>query len=82
METIIRNKIVDHMEPNNIFANEQHGLRAGRACTTQLLEFMEEVTEAIDRGEEIDVIYLDFTKAFDKVPHKRLFSKLKGYAIK
>ena len=43
---------------------------------------MEEVTEAIDRGEEVDVIYLDFAKAFDKVPHKRLLSKLKGCGIK
>ena len=82
MERIIRNKIVDHMESNNLFAKQQHGFRAGRSCTTQLLEFMEEVTEAIDRGEEVDVIYLDFAKAFDKVPHKRLLSKLKGYGIK
>ena len=82
MERIIRNKIVDHMESNNLFAKRQHGFRAGRSCTTQLLEFMEEVTEAIDRGEEVDVIYLDFAKAFDKVPHKRLLSKLKGYGIK
>ena len=43
---------------------------------------MEEVTEAIDRGEEVDVIYLDFAKAFDKVPHKRLLSKLRRYGIK
>ena len=43
---------------------------------------MEEVTEAIDRGEEVDVIYLDFAKAFDKVPHKTLLSKVKGYGIK
>ena len=42
---------------------------------------MEEVTEAIDRGEEVDVIYLDFAKAFDKVPHKTLLSKVKGYGI-
>ena len=82
MERIIRNKIVDHMESNNLFAKQQHGFRAGRSCTTQLLEFMEEVTEAIDRGEEVDVIYLDFANAFDKVPHKRLLSKLKGYGIK
>ena len=43
---------------------------------------MEEVTEAIDRGEEEDVLYLEFAKAFDKVPHKRLLSKLNGYGIK
>ena len=82
MERIIGNKIVDHMESNNLFAKEQHGFRAGRSCTTQLLEFMEEVIEAIDRGAGVDVIYLDFAKAFDKVPHKRLLSKLKGYGIK
>ena len=70
------------MESNNLFAKEQHGFRAGRSCTTQLLEFMKEVTEAIDRGEEVDVIYLDFAKAFGKVSHKRLLSKLKGYGIK
>ena len=81
MERIIRNMIVDHMESNNLFAKQQHGVRAGRSCTTQLLEFMEEVTEAIDRGEEVDGIYLDFAKAFDKVPHKRLISRLKGYGI-
>ena len=81
MERIIRNKIVDHMESNNLFAKQQQGFRAGRSCTTQLLEFMEEVTEAIDSGEEVDVIYLDFAKTFDKVPHKRLLSKLKGCGI-
>ena len=73
---------MDHMESNNLNAKEQFGFRAGRACCTKLLEFMEEVTETIDRGEEVDVIYLDFAKAFDKVPHKRLLSKLRGYGIK
>ena len=82
MERIIRNKIIDHTESNILFAKQQHGFRAGRSCTTQLLEFMEEVSEAIDRGEKVDVIYLDFAKAFDKVPHKKLLSKLKGYGIK
>ena len=72
MERVIRNKIVDHMESNNLNAKEQYGFRAGQACSTKLLESMEEVTETIDRGEEVDVIYLDFAKAFDKVPHKRL----------
>ena len=47
MERIIRNKIVDLMESNNHFAKQQHRFRAGRPCTTQLLEFMEEVTEPL-----------------------------------
>ena len=43
---------------------------------------MEEITEAIDGGDSVDVIYLDFKKAFDKVPHQRLPIKLQGYGIK
>ena len=81
MERINRNEIVSHMESNNLFAEEQHGFIAGRSCTTQLLEFMEEITEALDRGDDVDVIYLDFAKAFDKVPHQRLLAKLHGYGI-
>ena len=81
MERIIRNEIVSHMESNNLFAEEHYGFIAGRSCTTQLLEFMEEITEALDRGDDVDVIYLDFAKAFDKIPHQRLLAKLHGYGI-
>ena len=69
MEKIIRDKLVNHMERNNLFNKSQHGFVSGRSCTTQLLEFMEEATQALDRGEDVDVIYLDFAKAFVKVPH-------------
>ena len=82
MEKIIRDKLVNHMERNNLFNKSQHGFVSSRSCTTQLLEFMEEATQALDRGEDVDVIYLDFAKAFDKVPHKRLLKKLTGYGIK
>ena len=82
MEKMIRDKLVNHMERNNLFTKSQHGFVSGRSCTTQLLEFMEEATQALDRGEDVDVIYLDFAKAFDKVPHKRLLRKLSGYGIK
>ena len=60
------------MTSNNVFTLAQHGFIEGRSCVTQLLEFMEDITEAIDSGKEVHVIYLDFCKAFDKVPHKRL----------
>ena len=50
---------------------------------TQLLEFLEEITETIDSGDEVDVIYLDFCKASDKVPHKKKKKKkMEGYGIK
>ena len=48
---------------------------------TQMLEFMEYITEAIDNGDDVDIIYLDFCKAFDKVPHKKLLHKLHNYGI-
>ena len=46
----------------------QHGFLEGRSCTTQLLEFLEDITAALDQGDVVDVIYLDFCKAFDKDP--------------
>ena len=53
-----------------------------RSCTTQLLEFLEDITTALDQGDDFDVIYLDFCKAFDKLPHKRLLKELWGYGIR
>ena len=70
MEKMIRDELVIHIEGNNLYAKSQHGFVSGRSCTTQSLEFMEEATQALDRGENADVIYLDFAKAFDKVPTK------------
>ena len=76
LERIIRDQLVEHMMVNNLFAKSQHGFISGKSCVTQLLEFLEEVSEALDEGDDVDVIYLEFRKAFDKVPHLRL---LKNY---
>ena len=73
---------MDHMTQNNLFSKSQHGFISGKSCITQLLEFVEDVSRAIDDGEDVDVIYLDFKKAFDKVPHERLLRKLHGYGIR
>ena len=70
------------MEENNLFSKAQHGFVTGRSCSTQLLELMEELTEILDSNKAVDMIYLDFSKAFDKVPHKRLLKKLWGYGIR
>ena len=75
LERLIRDEIVEHMTANNLFAKSQHGFRAGKSCITQLLEFLEDVSTALDKGEDVDVIYIDFSKAFDRVPHKRLLNK-------
>ena len=76
MEQLIRDKLVDHMTSNNLFNNTQHGFVSGRSCITQLFEYNEDLTESIDNGEDVNVICLDFCKAFDKVPHRSLVYKL------
>ena len=52
-----------------------------RSCLTNLLEYLEELTRLVDEGNCVDVVYLDFAKAFDKVPHQRLLAKLKAAGI-
>ena len=81
MESIIRDKIMHHLDTNDLLSPHQHGFRPSRSCTTQLLEVLDAWTQAVDRGEATDVIYLDFQKAFDSVPHARLLEKLKSYGI-
>ena len=81
LESIIKDRIMSYFTLNNFFSKEQHGFRRNRSCETQLLSIMEHWSRVIDDSINIDVIYLDFQKAFDKVLHQRLLSKLKAYGI-
>ena len=49
---------------------------------TNILEFLEDITSCVDSGNPVDVVFLDFQKAFDKIPHKRLLCKLEGLGIR
>lgn len=80
-ETIIRDNLVHHLERNQLIASSQHGFRKGRSCLSNLLEFLDKVTGCIDDGDSVDVIFLDFAKAFDKVSHRRLILKLRAHHI-
>ena len=82
MERIIKAELVTLLEKNQSIRNSQHGFRSKRSCLTNLLTFMEKVAEDLDSGEAVDVIYLDFQKAFDKVPHLRLVAKLKEIGVR
>ena len=75
-ESIVRDALVQHLENNGLIRGTQHGFRRGGSCLSNLLQFLDRVTSEIDNGECVDVVYLDFAKAFDKVPHKRLMAKL------
>ena len=82
MESIIKDHIMEHITRNNLMTDAQHGFVPGRSCSTQLISCLEIWTEIIDRGSSLDSIYLDFSKAFDSVPHQRLARKLEGFGIK
>ena len=70
VESIIKDKMVEFFDENDLIRDSQHGFRKNRSCLTNLLKFLNVATEAFDKGEQLDVTYLDFSKAFDKVPHK------------
>ena len=72
---------MEHLESNGILSPHQHGFRSKKSCLTQLLEYLHFVEEALENQESVDVIYLDCSKAFDKVPHDLLLLKLKGVGI-
>uniref|UniRef100_K7F0M2 Reverse transcriptase domain-containing protein n=1 Tax=Pelodiscus sinensis TaxID=13735 RepID=K7F0M2_PELSI len=82
VETIVKNKIVKHVEEHNLLDKSQHGFCKGKSCLTNLLEFFEGVNKHADKGDPVDIVYLDFQKAFDKVPHQRLLCKLHGHGIR
>ena len=63
-------------------SKNQRGFRSGHSCTTQLLECLEDWTQAIDNGSTVDIIYLDFCKAFDKVSQRLILYKLDQYGIR
>ena len=72
---------MSYLETNKLLRTSQHGFRKGRSCLTNLLTFLDQVTDGLDRGESVDVIFLDFAKAFDKVPHERLLRKMEAFGI-
>ena len=82
MERLIHDKIVEHRTQNDLFSPYQHGFIPGKSCITQELEILEEIADALDQGFDIDIKYLDYTKAFDKIPNKHIVKKLWGYGIR
>ena len=72
LESLIHFRIMQYLSENNIVTPYQHGFTTKKSCFTNLLETYENWTLAVDSGCGIDVIYLDYSKAFDSVPHYRL----------
>ena len=81
MEKIIKEAVVNHFLPNELFSPHQYGFRQFRSCLLQLLEALEDWTSYLDTCNQIDIIYFDFSKAFDSVSHKLLLKKLTACGI-
>ena len=82
MEHIIFHSIMTHLSSNNILIENQHGFRSGHSCATQLITLTEDILYALDHQKQVDIVLLDFAKAFDTVPHRRLLKKLHYYGIR
>ena len=80
-EKIMRKHIVAYMEERDLFNCSQHGFRGGRSCLSQLLAHFDKILGCLEEGKNVDTIYLDFSKAFDKVDHRILMQKLKAIGI-
>ena len=82
LETLIRDHMVEFLiKKHKLINTSQHGFLKARSCLSNLLCFFEEITKWVDDRSPVDVVYLDFQKAFDKVPHQRLLLKLKARGI-
>ncbi|CAM4509157.1 unnamed protein product [Caretta caretta] len=81
LEKILKEKVVKDTEVNGNWDKIQHGFTKGRSCQTKLISFFEKVTDFLDKGNAVDLIYLDFNKAFDMVPHGELLAKLDKMGI-
>ena len=81
MEKFIRDSVVDHLLENGLLSKKQFGFIRGRSTLTQLLFYLDECLKKTANGNVVDTIYLDFSKAFDTVPHRRLLGKLESYGI-
>ena len=80
MEAVIRDNLMEHLFRYGL-SDHQHGFVQGRSCALQLLTVLNQWTEILDKAKPVDVVYLDFAKAFDSVPHECLLQKLFAYGI-
>ena len=81
MERVIRGYLQSYLEEGDLLTPHQHGFRPGRSCLSQLLQHYDAILSALENEDNVDVIYLDYAKAFDKLDLNILAKRLKGKGI-
>ena len=81
LERIIHGQIHKHLQHNTIISSAQHGFIHKRSTQTQQIYYLNDLTSFFDKNKQVDIVYLDFSKAFDKVSHSRLLNALSHYKI-
>ena len=82
MEHTVASNLTRHLNVNNILYELQHGFREKRSCETQLVQLIEDLGRQLITGQQVDLVLLDFSKAFDKVNHLKLLFKLSTHGVK
>ena len=80
-ERVVRSKITEYLESHDLYNPGQHGFRAGRSCLSQLIDHYDKVLNTMEQRGNVDVIYTDFAKAFDKCDHGVIAHKIKKIGI-
>ena len=83
LKSTIHSLVMKHFDEHHILADKQHGFRRGHSCETQLIATIEGIASQICSGKhQVDIILLNFSKAFDKLPHQLLLHKLEYYGVR
>ncbi|KAF2353340.1 Reverse transcriptase domain [Trinorchestia longiramus] len=82
IKRLFKVRITKHLNDQNLITDTQHGFRVKRSCLTKFLDFFLEVNSIYNRTKGIDLVYLDFQEAFDKVPHKKFMAKVEAHEIR
>ena len=77
-EKIVKDELLSNLVENNMIRGSQHEFMAGRSTTTNLIEYLDVITSALDEGMTVCSIYTDFSKCFDRIPHRLIIHKLKN----